>query len=97
VKKRVQTNSIYQNEHDDVIHRIRDYLERVVFSKNYSSIFNRIAIECEEQDLAIQNRISSLHWITPVMLDAVLNEDILNVREELYRAINGTCKRQSID
>ena len=97
MKKRVQTNSIYQNEHDDVIHRIRDYLERVVFSKNYSSIFNRIAIECEEQDLAIQNRISSLHWITPMMLDAVLNEDILNVREELYRAINGTYKRQSID
>ena len=58
-------------------------------SQNYSLIFNRIAIECEEQDLAIQNRISSLHWVTPTMLEAILNENIPNVHETIYKAING--------
>jgi hypothetical protein len=52
-------------------------------------IFNRIAIEFEEQDLSIQNRISSLRWITPSMLDTVLNENLPNVREDIYKAING--------
>ncbi|CAF0972879.1 unnamed protein product [Rotaria sp. Silwood1] len=88
LKKRIQTNSIYRDENEDLIHRIRDYVESIIFSKNYSLIFNRIAIEYEEQDLSIQNRISSLHWVTPTMLDTVLNEDIPNVRETIYKAMN---------
>ncbi|CAF3009144.1 unnamed protein product [Rotaria sp. Silwood2] len=87
-KKRIQTNSIYRDENEDLIHRIRDYVESIIFSKDYSLIFNRIAMEYEEQDLSIQNRISSLHWVTPTMLDAVLNEDIPNVRETIYKAMN---------
>ena len=61
----------------------------MISSKNYASIFNRIAIECEEQDLSIQNRISSLHWVTPAMLEAVFNENLPNIREMIYKAING--------
>lgn len=80
---------VYTDEHEDLINLIRDYVESVIFSKAYSLIFNRIAVECEEQDLSIQNRISSLHWVTPTMLDAVLNEDIPYVREAIYKAING--------
>jgi hypothetical protein len=89
IKKRIHTNSIYRGENEDLIHRVRDYIEKIIFEKNYLLIFNRIAIECEEQDLSIQNRISSLHWITPAMLDTVLNEDLPNVREDVYKAING--------
>ncbi|CAF0885927.1 unnamed protein product [Rotaria sordida] len=88
IKKRIQTNSIYRDENEDLIHRVRDYVESIIFSKDYSLIFNRIAIECEEQDLSIQNRISSLHWVTPTMLDSVLNEDVPNVRETIYKAMN---------
>lgn len=80
---------IYSDENEDSIHRVRDYLEKIIFSKDYSLIFNRIAIQCEEQDLSIQNRISSLHWVTPTMLDAVFNENRSNVRETIYKAING--------
>lgn len=68
----------------------------MIFSKNYSSIFNRLASECEEQDLSIQNRISSLHWITPTMLEAVFNENLPNVREMLYKAINGKSSANQI-
>jgi hypothetical protein len=64
-------------------------LERIVFSRNYTSIFNRIALVWEEKDLAIQNRITSLHWITTPMLDAVLNEDMPIAREAIYKAMNG--------
>ena len=52
-------------------------------------IFNRIAIACEEKDLSIQNRITSLHWITAPMLDTVLNENIPTAREAVFKAING--------
>ena len=80
---------LYLDENEDITHRVRDYIESIIFSKDYSLIFDRIAIEYEEKDLAIQNRISSLHWITPIMLDVTLNEDISNVRETLYKAMNG--------
>ncbi len=79
----------FSDENEDLIHRVRDYVEKIIFSKDYSFIFNRIAIECEEKDLSIQNRISSLHWVTPTMLDAILTENIPNVREIIYKAING--------
>jgi hypothetical protein len=74
------------DENEDLIPRLRDYVEKIIFSKNYSLIFNRLSITCEEQDLSIQNRISSLHWVTPTMLDTVLNE---TAREAIYKAING--------
>jgi hypothetical protein len=77
------------DENEDLILRVRDYLEKIIFSRNYSFIFNRIAIACEEKDLSIQNRISSLHWITAPMLDTVLNENLLKAREAIYKAING--------
>jgi hypothetical protein len=77
------------DENEDLILRVRDYLEKIIFSRNYLFIFNRIAIVCEEKDLSIQNRISSLHWITAPMLDTVLNENILMAREAIYKAING--------
>jgi hypothetical protein len=77
------------DESEDLILRVRDYLEKIIFSRNYSFIFNRIAIACEEKDLSIQNRISSLRWITAPMLDTVLNENIPTGREAVYKAING--------
>ncbi|CAF1176831.1 unnamed protein product [Adineta ricciae] len=95
IKKRIQTNSLYREENEDLIHYVRDYVEKIVFSKDYAFIFNRIAMENEEQDLSIQNRISALHWITPAMLDAVLNENITNVRETIYKAINALIELDS--
>ncbi len=62
-------------ENEDLIHRVRGYVEKIIFAKNDSLIFNHIATECKEQDLSIQNRISSLHWVIPTMLDAILNEN----------------------
>jgi len=58
-------------------------------------IFNRIAIACEEKDLSIQNRISSLHWITAPMLDTVLNESLPTAHEAIFRAINALIELDS--
>jgi len=77
------------DENEDLILRVRDYLEKIIFSRNYFSIFNRIAVACEEKDLSIQDRISSLHWITAPMLDTVLNENIPAAHDAIYKAING--------
>ncbi|CAF1023569.1 unnamed protein product [Adineta ricciae] len=88
LKKRIHTHPIYQHENEDLIHSVRDYLEKIVFTRDYSSIFLRIAITCEEKDLSIQNRISSLHWITAPMLDTVINENIPAAHDAIYKAIN---------
>jgi hypothetical protein len=77
------------DENEDLILRVRDYIEKIIFSRNYFSIFNRIAVACEEKDLSIQDRISSLHWITAPMLDTVLNENIPAAHDAIYKAING--------
>lgn len=95
LRKRIQTNAIYRDENEDLIHRVRDYLERIIFSKNYGLIFNRIAIASEEKDLAIQNRISSHHWITAPMLDTVLNENIPAAHDAIYKAINALIELDS--
>ncbi|CAF2321638.1 unnamed protein product [Rotaria sp. Silwood2] len=95
LKKRLQTNPIYRDENEDLFLRVRDYLEKIIFSRDYSLIFNRIAIACEEKDLSIQNRISSLHWITATMLDTVLNENITIAREAIYKAINALIELDS--
>ena len=75
--------NVYLDENEDLILRVCDYLEKIIFSSDYSLIFNRIAIACEDKDLSIQKRISSLHWVTPSMLDTVLNEDIPVAREAI--------------
>ncbi|CAF1444269.1 unnamed protein product [Rotaria sordida] len=95
LKKRLLTNPIYRDENEDLILRVRDYIERIIFSRDYSFIFNRIAIICEDKDLSIQNRISSLHWITAPMLDTVLNENISIAREAIYKAINALIELDS--
>lgn len=94
LKKRIQTSLTYRDENEDLILRVRDYVEKVIFSRNYSFIFHRIASICEEKDLAIQHRIGSLYWITTPMLDAVLNENLPSVNEALYKAINGRENRR---
>ena len=80
------------DENEDLIYRVRDYVEKIIFSRDYSYVFNRIAIACEEKDLSIQNRISSLHWITAPMLDTVLNESVSAAHEAIFKAINGKAK-----
>jgi len=80
---------LHLDENEDLILRVRDYVEKMIFSRNYPFIFNRIAIACEEKDLSIQNRITSLHWITAAMLDTVLNENIPTAHEAIYKAMNG--------
>ena len=77
------------DENEDLFNRIRDYAEKISFPKNYLSLFSRIATVCEEKDLSIQNRITSLQWITAPMLDSNLNENISSVRESMFKAMNG--------
>ncbi|CAF1089977.1 unnamed protein product [Didymodactylos carnosus] len=95
LKKRIQTNSIYRDENEDLLVRVRDYVEKIIFTKNYPFIFNRLSIDCEEQDLSIQNRISSLHWINAQMLETVVNENIPIVKESVYKAINALIELDS--
>lgn len=77
------------DENEDLFVHVRDYLERIIFSRDYLPVFNRIAISCEEKDLAIQHRISSLHWITTSMLDTVLDENIPVAHDSIFKAMNG--------
>ena len=57
----------------------------------YRTLFCPPYTDDEQKDLAIQNRIRRLRWITPAMLDAVIDEGNPRVRELIERAQTGTC------
>lgn len=73
----------------DVIDKIMDFTERYILTRLYPTIFCHHTTNDEERDLAIQNRIRSLHWITAAQLDTLINENDPAIRYELDSAITG--------
>jgi hypothetical protein len=73
----------------DIQERIMDYAERYVLTRLYRVLFCPHTTGDEEKDLAIQNRIRSLHWITASQLDLIVNDADPEIRQELDTAITG--------
>ena len=67
-----------------------DNVEKIIMTRLYRTLFCPPYTDDEQKDLAIQNRIRRLRWITPAMLDAVIDESNPRVRELIERAQTGT-------
>lgn len=78
---------VFKGFSPDVIDKVMDYTERYILTRLYPSIFCHPSTNDEERDLAIQNRIRSLHWITAAQLDTLINENDPAIRHELDSAI----------
>ena len=73
----------------EVIEKILDFTERYIMTRLYRSVFCSPSTNDEDKDLAIQNRIRSLHWITAQMMDTIINEHDAEIRKMLDQAITG--------
>ena len=69
-----------------MVDKILDYAERYVLTRLHTVIFELLD---EEKDLQLQNRIRSLHWVSPDQLETLINENDHTIQYELDSAITG--------
>ena len=74
---------------NETIDQLMDYVEKYLMIRLYRIMFCSYLTDDEERDLAMQNRIRSLHWITSHLLDTALDESCDGVRDLLDSAITG--------
>ncbi|XP_072103914.1 rab5 GDP/GTP exchange factor-like [Mobula birostris] len=75
--------------------RMMDNVEKFIMTQLYKTVFCPDSSEDEQKDLAIQQRIRALHWVTPEMLRVPLDEDKPEVTEHLVSAITAIVKLDS--
>ncbi|RUS77864.1 hypothetical protein EGW08_014377, partial [Elysia chlorotica] len=85
--EKLNTQTVFKGLSPETVDRVLDYSERYILTRLYTSIFCSPSTQDEDQDLATQRRIRSLHWVTPVMLDTSISEDDPAIRHELDSAI----------
>lgn len=74
----------------ETIEQLMDYTEKYIMTKLYKDIFMPLSSEDEEKDLAIQNRIRSLNWISAEHLETGINDKHPEARDLIDKAITGT-------
>jgi len=87
---RTHTHQLYRGMTADVGEKMMDFIERYVMTRLYRVVFCPASTDDEERDLAVQNRIRSLHWITSHLLDVQLHESeevVSNLIEQAITAI----------
>nr|XP_039271310.1 rab5 GDP/GTP exchange factor-like isoform X1 [Styela clava] len=85
--------SSYSSEKDQ--EGIMDNVEKFLMTRLYRSIFCSDHTDDESQDLAVQKKIRSLHWITTEMLDAQLNEERVDAAAAIDKAITAIIEMDS--
>ncbi|XP_078277942.1 rab5 GDP/GTP exchange factor-like isoform X1 [Rhinoraja longicauda] len=75
--------------------RMMDNIEKFIMTQLYKTVFCPDISEDEHKDLAIQQRIRALHWVTPEMLRVPLDEDKPEVTEHLVSSITAIVKMDS--
>lgn len=93
---RITTHQVftkYSSEKDK--DRIMDNIEKYLMTKVYRIVFCSEHTDDESQDLAVQKKIRSLHWITTDMLDAQFKEDDHKVSEAMDNAITAIIEMDS--
>ncbi|XP_072163663.1 rab5 GDP/GTP exchange factor-like [Diadema setosum] len=98
---RMSTHNSFKGTTPEQCTNMMDHLEKVVMTRLYRHLFCPPLTDDEQKDLAIQNRIRRLRWVTPAMLDAAIDEGnpqvtrlIETAQEEL---IDMNSKRAPID
>ncbi|KAK0045596.1 rab5 GDP/GTP exchange factor isoform X2 [Biomphalaria pfeifferi] len=84
---KLNSQPVFKGFTPEVIDKVMDFAERYILTRLYPSIFCHPSTNDEERDLAIQNRIRSLHWIRAPQLDTLINENDPAIRHELDSAI----------
>ncbi|XP_068204495.1 rab5 GDP/GTP exchange factor [Palaemon carinicauda] len=84
----VSEHTLYQGLNQEQVDRINELTERYVTTRLYKSLISAVNAVNEDKDLAIQNRIRSLAWISSEHLECGVDESKEDVRETLDLVIN---------
>ena len=66
-----------------------DNIEKIIMTRLYQTLFCPAFTDDEQKDLAIQNRIRRLRWVTATMLGAEIDDTKPLVRELIEKAQTG--------
>ncbi|CAG5118089.1 unnamed protein product [Candidula unifasciata] len=86
---------VFKDLSSETIDKVMDFAESYILTRLYPYIFCSPTTLDEERDLALQNRIRSLHWVTALQLDTVINDDDPAIRHELDSAITDIIEMDS--
>uniref|UniRef100_A0A3P9IAC0 Rab5 GDP/GTP exchange factor n=1 Tax=Oryzias latipes TaxID=8090 RepID=A0A3P9IAC0_ORYLA len=77
------------------VEQVMDQVEKYIMSRLYKNVFCPEITDDEKNDLAIQERIRALHWVTIQMLCVSMDEEILEVSENVVKAITDIIEMDS--
>uniref|UniRef100_A0A3Q3B923 RAB guanine nucleotide exchange factor (GEF) 1 n=1 Tax=Kryptolebias marmoratus TaxID=37003 RepID=A0A3Q3B923_KRYMA len=77
------------------VEQVMDQVEKYIMTRLYKSVFCPETTDDEKKDLATQNRIRALHWVTIQMLCVSMDEEVPEVSENVVKAITDIIKMDS--
>ncbi|XP_028323343.1 rab5 GDP/GTP exchange factor [Gouania willdenowi] len=77
------------------VEQVMDQVEKYIMTRLYKSVFCPETTDDEKKDLATQNRIRALHWVTIQMLCVSFDEEIPEVSENVVKAITDIIEMDS--
>ncbi|XP_035800158.2 rab5 GDP/GTP exchange factor isoform X2 [Amphiprion ocellaris] len=77
------------------VEQVMDQVEKYIMTRLYKSVFCPETTDDEKKDLATQNRIRALHWVTIQMLCVSMDEEIPEVSENVVKAITDVIEMDS--
>ncbi|XP_056140881.1 rab5 GDP/GTP exchange factor isoform X1 [Lampris incognitus] len=77
------------------VERVMDQVEKYIMTRLYKSVFCPETTDDENKDLATQNRIRALHWVTIQMLCVSMDEEIPEVSDNVVKAITDVIEMDS--
>lgn len=77
------------------VEQVMDQVEKYIMTRLYKSVFCPETSDDEKKDLATQNRIRALHWVTIEMLCLSFDEEIPEVSENVVKAITDVIEMDS--
>ncbi|XP_072231789.1 rab5 GDP/GTP exchange factor-like isoform X2 [Leuresthes tenuis] len=77
------------------VEQVMDQVEKYIMTRLYKSVFCPETSDDEKKDLATQNRIRALHWVTIQMLFVSMDEEIPEVSENVVKAITDIIEMDS--
>ncbi|KAI0212911.1 Rab5 GDP/GTP exchange factor, partial [Lamellibrachia satsuma] len=95
MSERVKTHALYRDISHETADQLLDFVERYVMTRLYRTVFCPPTSDDEDRDLAIQDRIRSLHWINTFLLDIALNETDDSMRKLVDQAITAVIEMDS--
>uniref|UniRef100_A0A1A7XTB6 RAB guanine nucleotide exchange factor (GEF) 1 n=1 Tax=Iconisemion striatum TaxID=60296 RepID=A0A1A7XTB6_9TELE len=77
------------------VEQVMDQVEKYIMTRLYKSVFCPETTDDEKKDLATQDRIRALHWVTIQMLCVSFEDDIPEVYENVVKAITDIIEMDS--